>query len=243
MGTPTAHGLPSDWILAPGLDLELKQYVLLGYLQRVQAQFGQHKLYPHLDELRGHLERLRALRQQRADLASLLDREVIGMDIERAEVIRARHDEHALLRVIDEVQAFAIPELRTLMGEGNDLRQELSAHIHFSPVGLLPLHAREGYLLLRQGREARVYAYHVPLVRYTAVPEPRYPLRTNYLATFPIGLTHTYEQIKSELVRSFRELPNPATFVFETDIALPHIETFMPLAKQLVVEHLERMAA
>jgi len=31
--------------------------------------------------------------------------------------------------------------------------------------------------------------------------------------------------------------------VFETDIALPHIETFMPLAKQLVVEHLERMAA
>jgi hypothetical protein len=63
------------------------------------------------------------------------------------------------------------------------------------------------------------------------------------MATFPIGLAHTYAQIKAGLVRTFRAQPNPATFAFETDIVLPHIETFMPLAKQLVYEHLERQAA
>jgi hypothetical protein len=84
----TDHGLSSDWILAPGIDLELKEYMLLGYLQRVHARFDQHKLYPYLDELRDHLERLRVLRQQRADLAGLLDREVIAIDIKHARLLR-----------------------------------------------------------------------------------------------------------------------------------------------------------
>ncbi len=53
-----------------------------------------------------------------------------------------------------------------------------------------------------------------------------------------VGLQYTFEHIKSELVRTYRELPNPAVFALETDLALPHIETFMPLAKQFVQEEL-----
>jgi len=243
MEARTDHGLSPDWLLAPGIDLELKEYMLLGYLQRVHARFDQRKLYPYLDELRDHLEQLRMLRQRRTDLAGLLDREVIAMDIKQARLLRSRCEEQALLQVIDKVLAFAIPELGTLVGEGNELRKDLRSHIHFAPVGLLPLHAREGYLLLRQGPEARVYSYELPLVRPSRSPGHHWSVRTNFMATFPISLAHTYAQIKAVLARTFSAQPNPATFAFETDIVLPHIETFMPLAKQLVYEHLERQAA
>ena len=49
-------GLPRDWVCRPALDLELKQYLLLAYLQRVNARFAELKLYPYLDELLGHVE-------------------------------------------------------------------------------------------------------------------------------------------------------------------------------------------
>src|SRR5690554_1142259 len=35
METPNDTGLPRDWVVRPAIDLELKQYMLLGYLQRV----------------------------------------------------------------------------------------------------------------------------------------------------------------------------------------------------------------
>lgn len=46
--------LPLDWAFRPTLDVEMKHYILLGYLQRVQARFSERKLYPHLNELRAH---------------------------------------------------------------------------------------------------------------------------------------------------------------------------------------------
>ncbi len=236
-------GLGADWIVAPGLDLELKQYILLAYLQRVQARFKEKKLYPHLDELRGHLERLTQLRNTRAALMEQLGGEVVGMDLERAELIRSRHEEHALLQVIDDVLAFAIPELQAQIGSGLDLRNELSSHIHFGPVGLLPLNTREGYLMLRQGHEARVYAYRVPLVQEEPHAAPHRIMRTQYIASHTVGIGRTYENIRAELVRKHEQLPVPATFVFEADISLPHIETFLPLAKQLVHRELDRRAA
>jgi hypothetical protein len=243
MAGKTPHGLGPDWLLAPGIDLELKQYILLGYLQRVRSRFGEHKLYPHLDELNGHLERLVRLRDRRRELQDMLAGEVVGLDLERAELVRAHREEDALLQVIDDVLAFAIPELRTCLGGGHELRRELAGHIRFGPVGLLPLDAREGYLMLRQGREARVYAYRVPLVRCSGEDEAHHRMRTHYIGSYTVSITHTYDGIRAELVRTNRQLPHPATFVFEADITLPHIETFMPLAKQLVSGQLGRSAA
>ena len=212
MATGTEHGLEQDWLLAPGFDLELKQYVLLGYLQRVEARFSERKLYPHLDELWAHAKRLTQLQQH------------------------LQSTNEALGDVID----FALPELRVMLDEGRELRRSLSSRIHFSPVGLLPIHTHEGYLLLRQGREARVYEYRVPLFHGTAEGLQYQSVRTRYLDSYQVSLANTYEHIKSDLVRRVRQLPHPATFVFEAEIGLPHIETFMPLVKQLVHQELER---
>jgi len=240
MATGTEHGLEQDWLLAPGFDLELKQYVLLGYLQRVEARFSERKLYPHLDELWAHAKRLTQLQQHLQSTNEALGGEVIGVDLERAELVRAKAQESELLNVIRDVIDFALPELRVMLDGGRELRRSLSSRIHFSPVGLLPIHTHEGYLLLRQGREARVYEYRVPLFHGTAEGLQYQSVRTRYLDSYQVSLANTYEHIKSDLVRRVRQLPNPATFVFEAEIGLPHIETFMPLVKQLVHQELER---
>ena len=46
--------LNRDWVTEGNLDVEYKKYLLLAYLQFVQQNFSQKKLYPPLSELIEH---------------------------------------------------------------------------------------------------------------------------------------------------------------------------------------------
>jgi hypothetical protein len=235
--------LPKDWITAPAIDRELKQYILLGYLQGVKQRFSSRKLFPQLQELSDRLDELAVLARSKEDMTADLSRDLAGFDQRTGRPVFTPMEEDVWLRVIDEVIAFAMPEMRRMIGAGRDLLEELVARVHFEPVGVIPLDAREGYLLLREGREARVYTYRLSLLVAPGETSSRHVLTTNYLTTCTITLAYRYEQIKSELVRQQRHLPNPATFAFESEWELPCTETYLPIAKQLVLEHIRRNAA
>lgn len=236
-------GLRGDWFVAPGIDLELKRYVLLGYLQRVKARFVERKLYPHLEELRAHLELLARLQSDRDALLSSLKGELTGMDLAKGTLLRESPDEPEMLRVINEVVAFAIPELRGMLGDGQRLRDELVSRIQFGPVGVMPLHMQEGYMLLRQGNEARLYVFSLWLQLCSVRSLQYQSIRTKYIGSHAMGPFSSYASLRRELLRTNTTLPVPAMFAFEADVALPPIETYLPLAKQLVYAELETLAA
>lgn len=229
-------GLARDWVSRPALDIELKQYLLLGYLQRVNARFAEHKLYPWLDELGVHLRELQLLRSNKEALLRNLSGDLVGFDATNGQAVHERPIHDPWLGVIDTVVELAMPLMRDALTHGTELREELATQIRFAPVGLVPLVAREGWLLLRTGREARAYTYNVPLLRGPDPLAGTLHVRTHYVSSFTMGIARTFEHIKMHLIDNHRELPNPAVFAFESDLALPHIETFMPLAKQLVYE-------
>ncbi len=237
------QGLLADWFVTPGLDLELKRYVLLGYLQRVKARFIEHKLYPHLEEIRTHLELLTRLRKERTALAASLNGEVTGLDLANGALLRKGPEDPELLRVVDEVIAFAIPALHGTFDHGRALRDELASQIQFGPVGLIPLDLHEGYLVLRQGHEARVYGFRHWIEHGSDRALRYHSIRTHYISTSTLGPFSTYAGLRSELLRSHHRSPVPAMFAFEAAVTLPPIETYLPLAKQLVYEELEGLAA
>jgi hypothetical protein len=220
---------------APG-DSEADHYRLLAYVQRVHGRYQERKLYPHLDELRRRLEQLQDLRRRRDVLTAGMPRDVIGLDLRRQELMRAATHEDELLRAIDQMIRTGLPELGHALERGAELRDRFAAHIRFEPVGLLPLSVREGYLLLHQGRDARAYAYTLTLPAIPPGTQAHHVMRTRFVAAFPIGITSTYEWVKADLVRADARLPNPAVFAFYSHVTLPTIETFVPLAKQLVYE-------
>lgn len=235
-------GLAKDWVLAPAIDLELKQYTLLAYLQRVEGRFAERKLYPYLDDVHARTEELLHLRSLKTAWQRTLPGDLLGFDPRTGSAVHERPEEPDVLGVIDDVIDFAVPGLQRVWGLGSELRLELAEHIRFAPVGVQPLHVSEGWLLLRYGREARVYSYALPLLR-TARPDQLYQSVTSrYVTSYTVGMGWSYERIKTDLIDRYRALPNPATFVLETDVHLPHIETFMPLAKQLVYEHIAKAA-
>ena len=226
---------PLRWLTLPA-DEEADMYRLLAYVQRIDAYYRERKLYPYLDELRGRLDQLKELRRRRDELTASMPRDITGVDLRKGELVRTGLREDELLRAIDVMIAQSLPELSNALERGVDLRAQLAASIRFEPVGLLPLYTREGYLLIHQGREARAYAYELTLPVFGTDTSPRQGLRTRYVADYTIGFMCTYEHVKADLVRSRAHLPNPAMFAFFSDVSLPAIETFVPLAKQLVYE-------
>jgi hypothetical protein len=229
-------GPGADRIVSMAFDEELDQYRLLAYLQRVDGCYRERKLYPYLDELRIRVAQLMGLRERKAELQAALPREVTGVDLEHHEIKRAGVNEDEVVRAIDSMLERGMSGMQHMLDLGMTLRDELVGRIRFAPVGIMPLSTREGYLFLRQGREASAYLYALPLLRESEAPLQYRSVRTRYVTTFTVGLSCSYEQMKAELVKHSVDLPNPATFVFESDISLPRMETFMPLAKQLIYE-------
>lgn len=235
-------GLPKDWAYAPALDAELKHYLLLAYLQRVEASFSASKLYPHLAELHEHLLVLLGLRNDMERMRGLIVGEPKGFDTATGRVVHEPLAQDPWLGVVEEVIAKAVPGLQEMLAEGHALRSEIAGRIRFAPVGLMPLKASAGWLLLRTGREAQVYAYELPLVSGANMEDGLNRVRTRYISSYTMSIACTFERIKGELVTRNPGLPNPAVFAFETDLSLPRIETYMPVAKQLLYEVIRQAA-
>lgn len=233
-------GLPKDWLVRPALDPELKRYLLLAYLQRVNTHFAERKLYPYLDDLRSHVEELLQLRRSKEELARNITGPLIGFDPRTGTAIHEPVEDE-LLALVDEILDFSIPGLNNAFAQGEELRQEIAEKILLFPIGVQPLKPTEGWLLLRTGNDARVYSYAMPLLHAGNNDHYR-SVRTRYVTTYSVGITCTYEHIKADLRSTHSEKPNAATFVFEIDMPIPHIETFMPLAKQLVYDHISGAA-
>lgn len=243
MGDPDRRERKAPSLLTLPVDREAEHYRLLAYMQRVDLHYRERKLYPCLDELHDRFEQLSELQRRRDALAMTMPREITGIDLRKGELVRAAVPEDELLRAVDTMISSGLPELHNALERGVELRARLSAGIRMEPVGLLPLHVREGYILLHQGREARVYNYTLILPAIVPGVPAHHVLRTRYVADYPIGITCTYEQVKADLVRSHAYLPNPAVFALTSDTPLPAIETFVPLAKQLVYELVSAKAA
>ena len=229
-------GLSKDWATMPAFDLELKRYLLLGYLKRVQEHFGQCKLYPYLQDLRERHAELVALRRSKDDMQWALQGALIGFDPETGAPIHERLKDEVPLKVIDDILDLAIPKLERSLTRGVQLHQQHAQQIQFVPIGVQPLDLRTGWLMMRTLEEVRVYAYTIPWVQATTSWDGQLAVRTNYVSTFPLGLSCSYEHIRSELLRGHHHLPLAATFALECPVPLPCMETFIPLAKQRVYE-------
>ncbi len=147
-------GPPGDAILMAALDEELEQYRLLAYLQRVDADYRAHKLYPHLDELRARVAQLRMLRARSEELLRNLPGKSSAWTCGGANWCAPRRHEDELLRTIEASLTSQCPSCTRRWSVERDCAEELSGRVHCAPVGVLPLSTRKGYLLLRQGNEA-----------------------------------------------------------------------------------------
>ena len=216
--------LSETWFMEGYIDFELQKYRLLAYLQEVKRSFNQNKLYPQLADIVTHYNNLLEFQSNKRFLQEQFPKQLNMQSLQKMELAY----EHML----------ADDELMHTIRDGVELYDFVEHRLQIEPVGIMPLYKNEGYVLIRYGayKEVRVYNYSITLFEHK---EAKYRgIRMDYVDTRKKDLANTYEQIKLDIIRSIRTLPNPAVYKVEFPLSVPFDETLLPVAKRVLVKHL-----
>jgi hypothetical protein len=230
--------LTENWITDKLIDFEYKKYLLLAYLQKVSDNFDANKLYPFLADLVMHYRNTISIKESKNAVFNAFPSKLKGADLEEFRLIYERMvEDDTLMNEIEQIIEFSIPQFEHYLSEGKKIYDFIESRVNISPVGIIPLKSDEGYMILEDGsREGtRVYEYQITI--FNNANDKYRGIHTQYLISYKKSISNTYESLKTELIRSHRKFPNPATFLIESEIRLPLEETFLPLAKRVLVKY------
>lgn len=235
--------LNKNWITENQIDFEYKKYILLAYLQHVSDNFTEYKLYPYLSDLVEHYRNLKSLKVNKKSLFNLFPERMKSADLEQFKLIYEKIvEDDTLMQEIESILEYSIPQMEVYLKEGKKIYDIIEERLKVYPIGVIPLNSENGYVFLKEGTttDTRVYEYHIsifenPIEKYRGI-------HLSYMQTYEKSLLNTFEAIKSDLIRFNKKLPNPATYVIETDMSIPFEETFLPLAKRTLVKRISSNA-
>ena len=231
--------LSETWFAEGYIDFELKKYTLLAYLQHVNSYFNQNKLYPQLADIIFHYNNIVAFRENRKFLQERFPKQLTEINIKKLQLEYEKLiEDNELIKELEEIIHYSAEKIKKTIQSGTEIYEFVEAKLKIEPVGLIPLETNEGYLLIRDGKFNTTVAYQYQLTIYEKHDEKYRGLRTDFVNQWTRSVSNSVENIKAELIRSHKELPNPAVYNIETALVYPMEETLLPIAKRSFVKYI-----
>jgi hypothetical protein len=235
--------LSKDWLTHGLIDFEYKKYVLLAYLKTVRESFGRVELYPFLGDLVFHYRNLMAVKENKALIRESFPKEISLEEFKKLELsYRQMVDDDGVMSELQSIIEFSIPQIEDSLQEGSVIYEYVESQCEIAPIGLTPLYAQEGYLFVTQPPEIETNIYRYQMSIFEQSHEQLRSLNTTFLESVSRSTINTYEQIKLSLLKKYRDMPNPATYLILSHTKFPFTETLMPVAKRLFVKHISKAA-
>ena len=235
--------LSETWFAEGYIDFELKKYTLLAYLQQINGYFNESKLYPQLADLIFHYNNIVAFRENKKYLQEHFPKKLTGLQIEKLQFLYEQMiDDDELMLELEQIINYSAGEMKTTITNGTEIYEFVEGNLTISPVGLVPLDSKEGYFFLSAGNSKSTRVYHYRLSFFEKHDERFRSIKTAHLDNCQRTMANTYEQIKRELIRNHRDLPNPAVYSIETELSFPVEETLLPIAKRSLVKFISLAA-
>lgn len=221
-------------------DFESSQYKILAGLKNISADFQMNKIYPHLshlvelyttlDEILG---RLRDLRNNFPKRIKKID--FVNQRIEHEVVFVDGSD----LSKVEDLIEWALPHLKAKIEEGKAIYEFVDDEIKLEEVGIVPNYTDEGYFFVPDNEESKLLLFQYEITVFESSQDKYRSLKTAFLKGLrKSGAHRSPNAIKLDLINENRELPNPATFAFQTDLDFPFRETIFPVTKRKLMKQL-----
>ncbi len=236
--------LKKDWLTDGLIDFEYKKYMVLAYLKTVKENFRKNQLFPFLSDLVFHYNNIWTVKSNKKLIYENFSKTISKADFRKLKITyRKIVKDDDLMSEIEEIISYTIPQFEYTLSEGKEIYDFIESNVTLSPVGLTPIYSKEGYLMINQGesRDVNVYRYKVSI--FFNQEEEYRGIHTEYLMQSSYSITRPFENIKLELIRQFKELPNPATFLVRSSFVVPISQTLLPVAKRMLIKELSQEAA
>jgi hypothetical protein len=236
--------LAHNWLTEGLIDFEYKKYILMAYFKGVQQEFEATKLYPYLSDLIFHYQNLQTVREHKKLLFQSFPKQISKADFEKMQ-LEYEHliEDDALMEELEAIIQFAIPNFKSLLQEGKSLYEHIEQHLEFLPIGISPIYQEEGYLLIHEEFFKNIQVYEYQMSIFSNTENPYRGIHLSYLETIQKTIFETFENLKIQLLRKYKKMPNPATFLVNTKLLYPMQESILPIAKRILVKHLTQNAA
>ena len=228
------HKLTLDTFLTGTADAEVRQYHVLEGLKHNYTEFTHNRLYPSLAELVDLHTSLVNILNGMSDIQGRLPHELKEIDIEQGKLVYQTADvnDEDFLRAT-ELITWALPRIEQAIDEGVSIYHFVDEHMQIEQVGLLPMYREEGYWFVPEHKAALLHLLRYEVSLFTSANEKFRSLKTKNIRDIEQkSIVQTPESIKLNLIEQFHDLPNPATFMCETDLDFPYNETILPIAKR-----------
>ena len=229
--------LHKNWLTEGVFDFEYKKYVLLAYLQHINKEFDLNRLHPHLPELRVHFDTCNSIRANKTQIKTSFPKNLTGLDLQTWQLkYEETLQDDPYMEDLNYILDFAIPRFEKSINQGTERFTEVAENLTISPVGIVPLRLQEGYLLFLHTFQPMVSVFYYQVALYDELKERI--LKTRFLETVRIGIGYSVSQIKVDLTKKDKSLPNPATYIIESKYDYPLQETLLPVAKKLILKEI-----
>ncbi|MEO6231885.1 MAG: hypothetical protein ABJB11_14895 [Ferruginibacter sp.] len=235
--------LSETWFAEGYIDFELKKYTLLAYLQDINGGFSQNKLYPQLADIIFHYNNIVSFRDKKKLMQDNFPKSLTGIQLEKISLLYKQViDDDELMKELEDIVHYAAEKMQHTISNGAEIYEFVEEKINIVPVGIVPLDISEGYFFLANGNKNDTLVYQYRLTIFEKHDEKYRGIKTDYIDVWYRSIANTYEQIKSELIRKKRELPNPAVYAMEVSLNFPVEETLLPIAKRSLVKFISAAA-
>lgn len=229
--------LSDDWLTEGLVDLEFKQYKLLAYLQSVDEKFKSKRLYPPFADIIFHYKNLLKFKENNETLIRNFPKNVSALDLKRLALqYESKFEDPEFMEELKKIVEFAEPKLGNKIREGKELYDEIESQILIEPIGLCPINQNEGYFLVNIANDPNVHVFEYQISIFDSADSKYRGIHTNYLQRIKKSISNTFESIKMGLIREYKKLPNPATFIIDSKAYAPLNETLLPISKRLLVQ-------
>jgi hypothetical protein len=211
----------------------------MAYLQTVKSSFEKVELYPFLADLVFHYRNLQALKQNKALIRESFPKELSLEEFKDLELrYREIVEDDNVMSELESIINFALPQIKDSLNEGTFIYEYVESQCEIAPIGVTPLYAREGYLFVTVPPEKETSIYRYQMSIFEGSQEQLRSLNTEFIECVEKTPMNTYERLKLDLVRKFKDMPNPAAYLILSRMKFPFLETLMPVAKRLFVKHI-----
>jgi benzoyl-CoA reductase/2-hydroxyglutaryl-CoA dehydratase subunit BcrC/BadD/HgdB len=227
------------FLSGPG-DFEGRQYLILQGLKEHYSRFSNNRLYPSLSDLVDLYGSLQDLLREEDHLKGNLPQDLKDIDVEHQKLVYESIplNDSEISQLLDLIE-WAIPHIKKALDEGMAIYQFVDSHIIIAHVGILPMYREEGYWFVPDSSAHQLHVLRYEVSLFTSANERYRSLKTRHLESMEQGaITNSPEAIKLMLVEKYHDLPNPATYLCETDLDFPYSETILPVAKRKLMAHL-----
>lgn len=219
-------------------DVEKRQYIILAELKKISTEFQYYKIYPHLSRLVDIRNTLQDVIDRLADLRNKFPKRISKIDwvnrtIEHEVVFVDGTD----LKAVEELITWALPKIDKVIHEGIAIHDYVEKELSVEHVGILPNYKEEGYFFVPDNQELKINLFRFEVSIFQSAEDQYRSLKTKFLKALKQGRAHlSPSSIKLDLIREQKELPNPATYAFDTNLEFPFNQTILPVAKRKLMQ-------